>query len=276
MITIITPVYNNVSTIERTIKSVLEQKKTANVEYIIVDGLSTDGTMEIVNRYRNQIDIIISEKDKGIGDAYNKGINLASGELIGIVAADDMLVPGVLKNVDKLYDEKSDVVVGNCLIDIDPNSDRLRIWEISHELDYLKYYMFLPHPSMLIRKSAYEKYGKYCIQYKAAMDHELALRYYMMGATFQFVDLYINVFSGYGGISTSQVELAKKEDLEIALQYGVLEDDWNRVRNSNSMSDSVKGKIRQFILNIMPNKLKNYLAIKSGKHLMKKDIDYMY
>src|ERR1043165_6457649 len=90
-ISIITTTDNNASTIEHTIQSVLNQSYT-NIEYIIVDGGSKDGTMEIVNSYKTQIRKIISEKDNGIYDALNKGIDLATGDIIGILHSDDFYI----------------------------------------------------------------------------------------------------------------------------------------------------------------------------------------
>ena len=88
LISIITVSYNAVKTIEDTITSVLNQTYS-NIEYIIIDGASTDGTLEVIKKYQDDISIIVSEPDKGIYDAMNKGIERANGELIGIINADD-------------------------------------------------------------------------------------------------------------------------------------------------------------------------------------------
>ena len=97
-ISIITICYNSAQTIEKTIQSIVEQDYT-NREYIIVDGLSTDNTLSIVNKYSKQIDVIISEKDKGISDAFNKGITRASGDIIVLINSDDILLPDALSKV---------------------------------------------------------------------------------------------------------------------------------------------------------------------------------
>ena len=150
MITVITPCFNSEQHIERTICSVLQQKETTDVEYLVIDGGSTDKTMDIVNHYRNQIDKVVSEKDRGIADAYNKGIRLALGDLIGIVAADDRLVPNVLRRVADEYDGKSDVFVGNNIADV--GTSRFRLVQSERNLNELRYRMSICHPSMLVSK----------------------------------------------------------------------------------------------------------------------------
>jgi len=105
LITIVTPSYNQGQFIEATILSVLNQTHK-NIQYIIVDGGSTDQTMEVVNKYKDQIDIIIHEKDKGQTDAINKGFKLAKGELLGWINSDDILYPDCVEKIVKAYLEK--------------------------------------------------------------------------------------------------------------------------------------------------------------------------
>jgi glycosyltransferase involved in cell wall biosynthesis len=102
LVTIVTPSFNQGQFIEETILSVLNQTYR-NIQYIIVDGGSTDNTMEIVNKYRNRIDIIIHEKDKGQSDAINKGFRLAKGELVGWINSDDILYPDCVEKIVNLY-----------------------------------------------------------------------------------------------------------------------------------------------------------------------------
>lgn len=103
-ITVVTPSYNQGKFIERTILSVLNQTYR-NIEYIIIDGGSTDETMEIVNRYRGRIDVIVHEKDKGQSDAINKGFKLATGTLVGWLNSDDVLYPDAIERIASLYRE---------------------------------------------------------------------------------------------------------------------------------------------------------------------------
>jgi len=114
-VSLITISYNSGSSIEHAIQSVLAQDYP-NIEYIIVDGCSTDNTMDIVNHYRDKISIVVSEPDQGISDAFNKGIELATGKLIGIVNSDDKLVEGAISNLVSEYEEGIDIYRGNLLI----------------------------------------------------------------------------------------------------------------------------------------------------------------
>jgi Glycosyltransferases involved in cell wall biogenesis len=109
-VSIITPSYNQGQFIEETILSVLNQTYK-NIEYILIDGGSTDQTMEIVDKYKDRIDIVISEKDKGQSDAINKGFRLANGVLSGWINSDDILYPTCVEELVKTYTEKPDAAV---------------------------------------------------------------------------------------------------------------------------------------------------------------------
>lgn len=110
LITIVTPSFNQGQFIEETILSVLNQTYK-NIQYIIVDGCSSDQTMEVVNKYKDKIDIIIHEKDEGQTDAINKGFKLAKGELVGWINSDDILYANCVEEIVKAYSEKPDGVI---------------------------------------------------------------------------------------------------------------------------------------------------------------------
>ena len=112
---IVTICYNSEETIEETIQSVIMQDYS-DYEYIIVDGASTDNTLQIVNKYRGSISKCISEADKGISDAFNKGIELAEGEYITFLNSDDIMLPGTLSYVSKALNKNTDIIFGNVLI----------------------------------------------------------------------------------------------------------------------------------------------------------------
>ncbi|MEK7634764.1 MAG: glycosyltransferase family 2 protein [Patescibacteria group bacterium] len=179
-ISIITVSYNSVATIEDTIKSVLSQTYQ-NIEYIIIDGKSTDGTLEIINKYKDKIAKIISEPDKGLFDAINKGIRLATGEIIGILHSDDLYNnEKVISIVAKEMEEKkldacwSDLVYVNR----DDTSKIVRVWKSSsyEEGKFRKGWM-PPHPTFFAGKNIFEKYGVYNLNFKLAADYELMLRF---------------------------------------------------------------------------------------------------
>ena len=127
LVTIVTPSYNQGQFIEETIKSVLNQTYSP-IQYILVDGGSTDNTMEIVEKYRDKINIIIHEKDEGQSDAINKGFKLAEGELVGWVNSDDILYPDCVENIVSLYSKKSDgsIYYGSLIDFIDNNSKKYK------------------------------------------------------------------------------------------------------------------------------------------------------
>jgi glycosyltransferase involved in cell wall biosynthesis len=110
LVTIVTPSFNQGQFIEETILGILNQTYK-NIQYIVVDGGSTDNTMEVVNQYRDRIDIIIHEKDKGQTDAINKGFKLAKGELVGWINSDDILYPDCVEKIVELYMKKPDGVI---------------------------------------------------------------------------------------------------------------------------------------------------------------------
>lgn len=225
-ISIITISYNSEKTIERTLVSVLGQDYP-ELEYIIVDGKSTDRTMEIVNRYKDRIQQIHSEQDRGISDAFNKGIRYATGEIIGFVNSDDILRKGALKAVDAHMDKEVDVLYGNIV-----RRDEESGWEYveipkAAKLGEasLRYDMTILHPATFIRASAYKLYGDYLEQYKCTMDRELLLRMYMGGARFKYINETLSEFSA-GGVSTKNAVRTIKELQEVSLLYGE-----NRVRS---------------------------------------------
>lgn len=242
-ISIITPVYNSALTIERTILSIINQKYE-DLEYIIVDGGSKDNTLDIINKYKKFITKIISESDRGISDAYNKGIKIATGELIGIVAADDELLVDSLKRLANSYDGHSDVVSGNVIIKGDYG---YYIVKSSVKISELKERTSLKHPATYIRKSAYQKYGLYDLEFKCAMDRELLTRYYIKGATFQVIDETLSLFYR-GGISTKNpCKLAYIEDMKVSVKYGL---NWRKAQ-INLIKSSCKFYITLFIKKVI-------------------------
>ncbi len=179
-ISIITISYNSAATIEDTIQSVIAQDY-ADKEYVVVDGASKDGTQEIISRYASQIQTFVSEKDKGIYDAMNKGVGLAKGDVIGILNSDDFYADEkVLSEVAEIFRTTNCDGLYADLVYVNRNlSDKvIRTWaagEYQHG-KFLKGWM-PPHPTFFVKREFYEKYGKYSLELKSASDYELMLRF---------------------------------------------------------------------------------------------------
>jgi glycosyltransferase involved in cell wall biosynthesis len=168
-LSIITPCLNAEETIRETIESVLQQG-VDGVQYIIIDGGSTDSTLDIINEYAQSIDVIVSEPDRGISDAFNKGVALAKGEYIGIINADDYYEPDALKAIlaTALEHEQPDVIHGSLrYIPATGNS------YLEHpNIERINHYMSVFHPTMFIHRKAYDTIGLYRLDFRYAMDSE--------------------------------------------------------------------------------------------------------
>jgi len=218
-VSVVTITYNSSATVEATIKSVLSQG-VEDLEYIVIDGKSKDSTLEIVNKYAGQIAKIVSEPDKGISDAFNKGIRLATGDLIILVNSDDELLPGAVKTVLAKAEEDSDVIHGNIVARDEKGYQKIKKPNCNYGLLCTKG-MYLNHPGMFIRRSAYEKYGLYDLSYKCGMDRDLLARMYARGAKFQYIDKELAIFQSGGESSRHFLQHALPESRRITLQYGV-------------------------------------------------------
>jgi glycosyltransferase involved in cell wall biosynthesis len=177
-VTIVTVSYNAESTIRNTIESVLSQNGVA-LEYIIIDGDSTDGTKKIIESFGSQITHFISEKDRGIYDGMNKGVSMASGDVIGILNADDIYCDNqVLRNVLDSFSTEIEAVYGNLQYVDQFNTEKIvRTWisKKYNQGDFLKGWM-PPHPTFFLRRTVYEELGLYTLKLKSAADYELMLR----------------------------------------------------------------------------------------------------
>lgn len=216
-ISMITICYNAEKTIAKTIESVLSQDYE-NLEYIIVDGGSKDHTVDIIKGYGNKKIRWISEKDNGISDAFNKGIKMATGDLIGLINADDYLLPHALKNLALACHDDTDVLYGNTIVNDEKNE--LRLIKRAGTAEGLEYSLPFIHQSSLVRKKAYEQYGGYSEEYRICMDYDLFARFYRRGAKFQFVDTVVSCFA-YGGTSCRHPFQTIAEDVSIAEKYGL-------------------------------------------------------
>lgn len=213
-ISVITITYNSQRTIESTLKSVLSQSYP-NLEYIIIDGGSKDSTLDIIERYRDQLSCVISEPDNGIADAFNKGLRIATGDLIGIINSDDLLLPDSLSILASFYDDETDVYRGNTIIWNENSQFRCR--EIpSMTFPLVPYTIHVAHPSTFVKRDAYRKYGLFDVDFRYIMDLELLCRFYRLGATFKYVDADLAEFR-IGGVTSNSIT-KKKDDLFLLIK----------------------------------------------------------
>lgn len=179
-VSIITVTYNSAGTVEQTILSVIKQTYP-NIEFIIVDGGSTDDTLKILDKYSVSISKRVSEKDNGLYDAINKGIDMAEGDVIGILHSDDFYIHDkVIENYIKVFESKPCDAVYTDLYYVDrDNIDKIkRKWKSGEYKEGSFLYGWMPpHPTFFVRKSMYDKYGKYILNFKTAADYELMLRF---------------------------------------------------------------------------------------------------
>lgn len=251
-VSIITPCLNSGKTIEETVKSVLGQTYQ-NVEYIIVDGGSTDQTIEILDKYcsvsKGRLKYI-SEKDDGIYDAMNKGILRASGDVIGIINSDDWYETDAIEMiVDCFNKSNADVVFGEIWL-IDLNGKRRSCTKNS---------TLPPHPAMFVRRNIYQKYGMFDANYAIAADYELTLRLLSKGVIFERVDKILSNFRT-SGISSIRKRECIEETYQINLKYA--DRRLNGILNKNIAEELYRRSMLLYISQHSPEKILTVLRQK--------------
>lgn len=217
-VSIITITYNSAKTLEQTILSVVNQTYR-DIEYIIVDGLSTDNTLKIAAKHKDRISKIVSEKDNGLYDALNKGIAMATGDIIGIIHSDDFYINNnVIEHYVNTFESGNyDAVYADLYyVDREDVNKITRTWKSGtlNKSSFVNGWM-PPHPTFFVKRSVYQQYGMFNASFKNSADYELMLR---------FIEKY-KVKTGYlpeftikmrvGGVSNSSVQNrvnANKED----------------------------------------------------------------
>lgn len=218
LVSVLTPCYNSVKTIEKTLECI-EKQTYKNIEYIIVDGGSTDGTLELIEKHRDKLPkqfTLISEKDNGIYDAMNKGIGIAKGTLIGIVNSDDWYEENTVEQVVRYYQGNScEVVYGMQRTYLNGKEKATFIY---HH-DFLSEQM-ITHPTCFVTKDAYKELGVFDLKYRSAADYDLMLRFYESKKVV-FTPVY-QVLSNFqlGGMSSSQVGV--RENATIRYERGCM------------------------------------------------------
>jgi glycosyltransferase involved in cell wall biosynthesis len=208
LVSIITVVYNGKKAFDKTVESVLNQTYD-NIEYLVIDGGSTDGTIDLIRSYEDKIDYWVSEPDQGISDGFNKGIMRANGDIIGIINSDDWFeLDTVRKVVDVFLSTDAHIVHG-----------MMQLWEngkksdlISANYNLVSLEMTVNHPTLFVRRECYEKMGLYLLNFQYAMDYEWILRVKTKGAKSVYINYCIANMNA-GGISSVFWRKALKEVL---------------------------------------------------------------
>ena len=225
---IITTTYNSAATIGDTVRSVADQIFDGEVEYIIIDGGSTDATLEVLAAYMDVVTTIVSESDKGLYDAMNKGIRMATGDVVGILNSDDFYTSSdVLATVAREFERNGvDAVFGDVHF-VDPkNLDNcVRYYPSRHFVPAAMRYGFMPaHPSFYVKRECYVRYGGYDLSYRIASDYDLMVRFFHKH---KISYAYINkdmVTMRTGGLSTKNLKnrlLITVEDVKACRKNGL-------------------------------------------------------
>ena len=225
-VSIITVVYNRVDVIRDTIESVLNQTYK-NIEYIIIDGASTDATMDVVNEYKDKISKIISEPDKGLYDAINKGLALAIGDVIGILNSDDFYIDEFVieKIVNEFKEKKCDSLYADLLYVKPENLNKtVRYYDSSKcGVENFKYALYPAHPTFFVKKWVYEEYGLFKTDYKIGADFDIIARFlYTNKISYSYIKEPI-IKMRIGGVSTSfsSIWINSLEQLRVCKENGI-------------------------------------------------------
>lgn len=177
---VITVVLNGANTIRQTIQSVLSQQHI-DLEYIIQDGGSTDGTQSIIQEFKDERIVFVEQNDNGLYDAMNMALNIARGEFIAFLHSDDVFAsPDVLKNIARVFEEKNTESVYADLkyVDREDCSRVIRTWKSGKfERNYFLLGWMPPHPAFFVCRTVYQRYGKFNTDFQFAADYELMLRF---------------------------------------------------------------------------------------------------
>lgn len=214
LVSVITVVFNAAPSLEATIQSVLNQTYS-QIEYILIDGGSTDATLSIIQQYESHIADCLSEPDRGLYDAMNKGIARCQGELVGILNAGDVYVPSaiaVMVEHHLLYPQN--ILTGNCYEGNTKEPEKPFL--VKGDSQKLAYRM-VPHTAVLIPRYCYQKWGLYDLKYQIASDYDLLCRFKDQGVIFTNVDQLISITEPRG--VSGNYYLTEWEYSQIRLSY---------------------------------------------------------
>lgn len=255
-VSIITVCFNARETIEQTIRSVITQTYgIENMQYIIIDGSSTDGTQDIIHKYMQHISYYVSEPDNGIYDAMNKGILKAEGDIIGILNADDWYEEDAVKNIVQCFQINSaDIVHG----EVNHVDNLGNIYFSCQKMDVCELWQWMAiwHPATFVKRNVYERYGLFSSEYKIAADYEFILRCYANKCRFYHTHKVLTNFRETGISSTKHLQCAR-ETCGIALKYIEQAPDKQKVADENAYR--LKAAVFKTLYDENPDKLLSYL-----------------
>ena len=185
---IVIATYNSGKTLRQTLDSIRRQTYE-NIEVIVIDGMSTDDTIEIVAEYNDTVNKFISEKDTGIYNAFNKGINLATGDYICFIGSDDCYCHyGVFEDISRILDSISEVnILSSPIICVDEENHSEHKMKNKYTKEEIFSGKMLPHPGLMVKRSIMERYG-FNETYKIVSDYDFILRYILDGGEISYID----------------------------------------------------------------------------------------
>lgn len=246
LISIVTAVYNRREVIGGALASVASQSYVSR-EHILIDGASTDGTLDLLHAQLHPDQTLVSERDGGIYEALNKGIAKAKGDVIGLLHSDDLFAsPDVLTWVAALFsDPKVDAVYGDLQYVSARNTDYvIRHWTAGHfEPAYLSRGWMPPHPTLFLRREVFERFGNYDTSYRISADYDAILRYFGKGKIRSAYIPEVLVKMRVGGESNESLSKLLQKSRE---DYRALRT--NGVGGINTLAAKNLSKIKQFFL----------------------------
>jgi glycosyltransferase involved in cell wall biosynthesis len=246
-ISVITAVYNNASTIAAALESTLSQRYE-NIELIVVDGASTDGTLDVIERYRDRIASFVSEPDKGIYDALNKGVSMVTGDAIGFLHSDDLFADRdcLSRVAQALADERVDACYGDLhYVRKDSPQTIVRAWKAGEfSASKLRRGWMPPHPTLYAKRPIFMGNGAFNCEYRIAADYDWMLRLLGRSATVSYIP-HVQVHMRVGGASNRSLKnIVRKssEDFRALRQNG-----FGLVGASAALAGKNLSKLPQFL-----------------------------
>ncbi|MDR0833277.1 MAG: glycosyltransferase [Candidatus Symbiothrix sp.] len=272
LVSIITVTYNAQENLEQTMQSVFDQTYP-DIEYILIDGGSIDGTIDIIRQHESQLALWLSETDQGIYDAMNKGIRLAKGELIGMINAGDYYEPNAVEQVVEAYKQHPDCGIfhGNINM-LNEDGSFFKLKKANPDLNDFYQGMSIYHPTLFARRPVYEQNGLYAIDFKIAADFDWILRNHIAGTPFFYIDQVIANFKqgGYSVINKADANVEcrailykngyKKETVEPLFKK------WNATHRKQQLLDAGYALVRKLFSDKIANKMARYITNKQAKN----------